>query len=70
MNTAKDRVVFFDSVANDMSATVWASWREGLDCTFETVERVAAPVHGYLKRLIVFVPTSFAFCHGDLPAED
>jgi hypothetical protein len=66
MNTAKDLIVFFDSMANDVCATIRASWCEGLDCTFEAIECVGAAIHGYLERLVVIVPASFAFRHGDL----
>src|SRR5262245_29060466 len=66
MNTAKDRVVFFDSMADDVCATIRASWCEGLDCTFEAIECVGAAIHGYLERLVVIVPASFAFRHGGL----
>src|SRR5262249_15604292 len=66
MNTAKDRVVFFDSMADDVCATIRASWCEGLDCTFEAIECVGAAIHCYLERLVVIVPASFAFRHGGL----
>ena len=66
MNTAKDRVVFFDSMTNDVCATIRASWCEGMDCTFEAIECVGAAIHGYLERLVVIVPASFAYWHGRL----
>ena len=66
MNTAKDRVVFFDSMTNDGCATIRASWCEGMDCTFEAIECVGAAIHGYLERLVVIVPASFAYWHGRL----
>jgi hypothetical protein len=66
MSTAKDLIVFFDSMANDVCAAIRASWCEGLDCTFEAVECVGAAIHGDLERLVVIVPARFAFCHGDL----
>ena len=63
MNTAKDRVVFFDSMTNDVCATIRASWCEGMDCTFEATECVGAAIHGYLERLVVIVTARFAFRH-------
>jgi hypothetical protein len=49
MSAAKDRVVFFDSVADNVRATIWARWRKSRDCTFEAVERVTGAIHGYLN---------------------
>ena len=66
VNTAKDRVVFFDSVTDDVCATIRASWCEGLNCTFETIECVAAAIHSYLERLVVIVTAGFAFRHNCL----
>jgi hypothetical protein len=66
MRAAKDRVVFFHSMTDDVCAAIRASWGKSLDCTFETIECVAAAIHGYLERLVVIVPASFAFRHGGL----
>jgi hypothetical protein len=66
MSTAKDLIVFFDSMANNVCATVCASWCERLDCAFEAIECVSASIHFYLERLVVIVPAGFAFRHDDL----
>ena len=66
MSTAKDLIVFFDFMANDVCATIRASWCEGLDGTFEAIECVGAAIQGYLERLVVIVSASFAFHYGGL----
>ena len=70
VSTAKDRVVFFDPMTNDVCATIRASWCKGLDGTFETIECVAAAIHSYLERLVVIVTAGFAFRHHCLPMKD
>jgi hypothetical protein len=64
VSTAKDRVVFFDSMTNDVGATIRASRCKGLDGTFETIECVAGAIHGYLESFIVVVTAGLAFRHG------
>ena len=44
MSTAKDRVVLFNPVPDDVRATMRASRCEGLDCTFKAVKGVSAAV--------------------------
>jgi len=41
VSTAEDRVVFFDSMTDDVRAAIRASRCKGLDGTFETIECVA-----------------------------
>jgi hypothetical protein len=63
VSTAKDRVVFFDSMTNDVGATIRASRCKGLDCTFETIECVAGAIHGYLESFVVIVTAGLASRH-------
>ena len=44
MSTAKDPVVLFNPVPDDVRATMRASRCEGLDCTFKVVKGVSAAV--------------------------
>jgi hypothetical protein len=64
VSTAKDRIVFFDSMTNDVSATTRASRCKGLNGTFETIECVAGAIHGYLESFVVIVAAGLAFRHG------
>jgi hypothetical protein len=64
VSTTKDRVVFFDSMTNDVGATTRASRCQGLDGTFETIECVAGAIHDYLESLVVFVTAGLAFRPG------
>ena len=66
VSTAEDRVVFFDSMTDDVRAAIRASRCKGLDGTFETIECVAAAIQGYLERLVLVVTAGFAFRHGCL----
>jgi hypothetical protein len=69
VNTAKDRVVFFDSMADNVCAAFRASWGEGLNGTFETIECVAFAIHGNLECLVIIIAAGFAFRRHGLPKE-
>jgi hypothetical protein len=64
VSTAKDRVVFFDSMTNDVGAATRAGRGKSLNGTFETIECMAGAIHGYLERLVIIITASFAFRHG------
>ena len=50
-------------MADDADAAVVTRRREGVDGTFEAVERMRFAPHHDLKRLVVVVATSFALGH-------
>jgi hypothetical protein len=64
--TAKDHTFQLDAVSHDHAAAVVTSGREGMHCTFKTVESVVDTIHSDDKRPIVFIAANFAG-HGESP---
>ena len=63
MCTAKDRVVLLNSMSDDATSPVIASWSERMDGTLEAIEGMSSAVLRYLKRLVVVVSTGLTSGH-------
>ena len=60
MCTAIYLVALLHAVSDDPAITVGANRCKGLNCAFETIERVRVASHRDVERLVVFVPALFA----------
>lgn len=70
MRATVELAEFFGAVSDDPAAAMRAGWRELVNRTLETVERMSSARHGHLKRSRVVVPTDIAFGHRELPGEN
>src|SRR5262245_45367810 len=64
MGATVDGAVFFHPVTDHMRTAMRTSGGERLDCTFKAVKDVTLAVQGHLERLVIIIPTSFAYRHG------
>jgi hypothetical protein len=67
MGAAIDDVTDFDAVSQDAATAVPAFWRQGMDRAFKTIEDMFLPFFSDRQRLVVIVPASFTFGHGEAP---
>ena len=63
MNTTKDFSVRLHAMANDTTVAVRTYWRQRVDSTLETIERVALAADHNFKRFVIFVLANFACTH-------
>src|SRR5262245_50752943 len=70
MGTTVYGAVFFHPVTDHMRTAMRTSGGERLDCTFKAVKDVTLAVQGHLERLVIIIPTSFAYRHGRLSSEN
>ena len=70
MSTTINGAAGFDTVPNHVALTVSASWRHGLNRTFEAVECQGLARLRDLKGLVVVVAADIANCHVTLPFSD
>jgi hypothetical protein len=65
MRAAEQNAVFvFRSVAENAAATVIARGCQGMYCALKTVEYMGIAPEGYLKCLVVIIPTHFTYFQG------
>jgi hypothetical protein len=67
MGATKHRPIGFDAVPNYSAIAVLAVWRQGVNCTFKAIERVAFARDRDLERFVVVIPTNFAAAHRVTP---
>jgi hypothetical protein len=63
MGTTVDHAVMLYAVADDPARTVGAGRSEGMDRTFEAVERVALAVHDDVESIVVIIAAHVADSH-------
>lgn len=63
VSRAEDGAFRLDTVPDHSNIADCTGWRQGVDGTFETVERVGLAVPHNLEDLIVFVAAYFAYSH-------
>ncbi len=63
MFAAKEGSFLFKTVADDTDAAMGAGRRKGVDRAFEAIEGMGLAALNYLKRLVVIVSASLAYCH-------
>ena len=61
--TAIKSAIFFDTVTDYLAPAMTTFWCQGLDRTFERIERVSIVADGYCERFVVIVSANFAFAH-------
>jgi hypothetical protein len=66
MGAAIYRAVYFDTMAEDAAATVFARRGKRLNGAFKAIERMRGTTLRDLKGFIVLVAAGFTLCHGAL----
>jgi len=63
MSTAIKISTRFNSMADDLAATVLALRRQHLDGAFKAIEVMRNAIYDYFQRLIIFVAANFTSAH-------
>jgi hypothetical protein len=63
IRTTIKRAIRFDTVPDDLAATVVADGREFVDRTLEAVERMTRTGSDDFERQVIFVTANFTFRH-------
>ena len=63
MSTAEKSPADLNAVPDHLAVAMLTNRRNSLDRTFEAVEGMVCAPGDYLKALVVFVATDFAFSH-------
>src|SRR3954470_4100913 len=67
MGTAVECAVRLDTMADDLTATVIADWRQLVNGTLKTVEHMALDSGDSREGQVIVIPTYFTRCHGPSP---
>lgn len=60
VSTTEEQPFGFHAVTYDPAVTMFASWRQGMDCTFERIEDVFFTIHMDFHALVIYVAANFA----------
>jgi hypothetical protein len=63
VHAAENLCLRFDAVPDNPAVAMRTNRRQRVDRALEAIEGVTLPANDDLKRLVIFVPTNFAFSH-------
>jgi hypothetical protein len=66
MSAAVDSLVLLRTMPNYPAPAVWASWGQGMNCTFKTIKDMRFSSDADFESLVVVVSASFTFGHKDI----